>query len=427
MAQKHSVAHPQWSRNLAIYEVNVRQYTPHGTFAEFEKYLPQLNEMGVGILWLMPIHPIGQKNRKGSLGSYYSVRDYKAINPEFGNKEDFRRLVDKVHELGMYIIIDWVANHTAWDHPWAVQHPDFYTRDKTGNFISPYNWTDVIDLNYDNTDMRRAMFDALVYWIKEYDIDGYRCDVAAMVPTDFWETVRDTLDRIKPVFMLAEAHEPFLHDKAFDMTYGWQYKDLFNDIAAGKKTAADLADYYEKKEKRNYHPDAYRMIFTSNHDENSWHGTVFERLDGAAEALAVFCGVFRGMPLIYSGQEAGLNRRLKFFEKDTIQWKAHKFRDIYTKLFHAKKSNKALWNGIAGGDIVRLRTTNDKNVYAFGRRKGDDRILAVFNLSPQQQEISVTLTGFSGEYTDLFNIQLHNLRENQNFELEGWAYRVYID
>ncbi|MCK4715451.1 MAG: alpha-amylase, partial [Candidatus Marinimicrobia bacterium] len=224
-ASERTIKHPDWSRNASIYEVNIRQFSLEGTFAEFEKYLPELQKMGVKIIWLMPIHPIGELNRKGTLGSYYSVKDYKEVNPEFGTKEDFRRLVKRTHELGMYIIIDWVANHSAWDNVWTSTNPDFYSTDSDGNYIIPVaDWTDVIDLNYDNPELRKAMIDALVYWIKAFDIDGYRCDVAALVPTDFWETVRDTLDKIKPVFMLAEAHEPELQVKAFDMTYAWQYK-----------------------------------------------------------------------------------------------------------------------------------------------------------------------------------------------------------
>jgi glycosidase len=424
-AQKQSVIHPQWTKNVGIYEANIRQHSEQSTFREFEKYLPELKEMGIGIVWLMPIHPIGEKNRKGTLGSYYSVRDYKGINPEFGTSDDFRQLVNKIHELGMYVIIDWVANHTAWDHSWTISNPEFYTKDSTGNFVIPSNWTDVIDLNYSNQGLREAMLDALVYWVKEFDIDGYRCDVAAMVPSDFWVSVRDTLDKIKPVFMLAEATEPHLHEQAFDMTYGWQFKDLFNDIAAGEKTSRDLKIYYEKREKANYHTDAYRMLFTSNHDENSWHGTVFERLGEGAEAFAVFTCVFRGMPLIYGGQEAGLDKRLEFFEKDTIEWREHGFREMYTKLFKLKKENKALWNGIAGGDIIQLSATDSISVYAFARQKDEDKIVAVFNFSAEKQSLDMTVGDFRGKYWDVFSDQKVDLKKIERLELDGWGYKVF--
>lgn len=427
LAQKQSVSHPEWSKNLAIYEANIRQYSPEGTFKAFEVYLPQLKELGVGIIWLMPIHPIGLKNRKGTLGSYYSVKDYKGINPEFGTLEDFKDLVNKIHELGMYVIIDWVANHTAWDHPWTASNPEFYTKDASGNFIPPFpDWSDVIDLNYENEDLRKEMIDAMKYWVTECDIDGFRCDVAAMVPTDFWNSVRDSLERIKPVFMLAEAHEPELHEKAFDMTYGWQFKDLMNDIAHGKKNVEDLDAYYNQ-EKLIYHPDAYRMIYTTNHDENSWNGTVYERLGDAVEISAVFTGVFKGMPLIYSGQEAGLNKALAFFEKDPIEWKEHKLRGIYSKLFNLKKKNKALWNGMFGGEIIRIRTTNDKNIYSFVREKDGDKIIAVFNFSPDKQIFAINSNLLAGSYINLFTEQKVELQENENFELDGWQYLIFTN
>jgi glycosidase len=211
---------PEWSYNSTIYEANIRQFTPEGTFAAFEEHLPKLKQMGIEIIWLMPIHPIGEKNRKGTLGSYYSVKDYKGINPKFGTEEDFKSLVNAIHDQDMYIIIDWVANHTAWDHPWTKTNKDFYTLDSEGNFVPPVpDWSDVIDLNFENKELWLQMIDAQKYWIEEFDIDGYRCDVAAMVPNEFWGKARLELDQIKPVFMLAEAHEPELHENGFDMTY----------------------------------------------------------------------------------------------------------------------------------------------------------------------------------------------------------------
>ena len=423
-SQAQSVQHPKWSKNLAIYEANIRQFSEAGDFKSFEAYLPELQKMGIGIVWLMPIHPIGELNRKGGMGSYYSVRDYKAINPEFGTAEDLHRLVNKVHELGMYVIIDWVANHTAWDHPWTESHPEFYTRDSLGNFVPPVaDWSDVIDLDYGNPELRRAMIDALAYWVREFNIDGYRCDVAAMVPTDFWLAVRDTLDKIKPVFMLAEAHEPELH-AAFDMTYGWQYKDLMNNIAAGKQSADDLDDHYRNEEIAEYPSDAYRMLFTTNHDENSWQGTVFERLDGGAEAFAVFTGVFRGMPLLYSGQEAGMDKRLAFFEKDPIEWREHPFREVYTRLFNLKRENRALWNGDAGGDVQRLQSDQDSLIYSFIREKDGDRVVALFNFSSEAQTFTIASPQLAGTYHDVFSGDNVTFSEQETFSLDAWGYRV---
>lgn len=419
-----SVQHPEWSKNLAIYEANIRQFSEAGDFKSFEAHLPALQQMGVGIVWLMPIHPIGALNRKGSMGSYYSVQDYKAINPEFGTAEDLHRLVGKIHELGMYVIIDWVANHTAWDHPWTESHPDFYTRDSLGNLMPPVtDWSDVIDLNYDNPELRRAMIDALAYWVREFDIDGYRCDVAAMVPSDFWLAVRDTLDKIKPVFMLAEAHEPELH-AAFDMTYGWQYKDLMNNIAAGRQSVRDLDQYYHSEEIKEYPSDGYRMLFTTNHDENSWQGTVFERLGEGAEAFAVFTAMFRGMPLLYSGQEAGMDKRLAFFEKDPIEWREHPFRELYTRLFNLKKNNRALWNGDFGGDVQRLQSDRDSLVYNFIREKDGDRVVALFNFSPEAQTFTVTAPQLAGAFRDVFSGDRVTFSEQETFSLKGWGYRV---
>jgi len=336
------VIHPEWSFNQSIYEVNIRQYTPEGTFKAFEKLPPELKKLGVGILWLMPIHPIGEKNRKGTLGSYYSVKDYKGINPNFGTEEDFQNLVNKIHSLGMYVIIDWIANHTAWDHQWTGTNREFYSTDSSGNFISPVeDWSDVIDLNYADKNLRTEMIDALKYWVKNFDIDGYRCDVAAMVPIDFWNLVRKELENIKPVFMLAEAHEPELHEHAFDMTYNWKLKDIMNNYAADKATIQDFKDHFLVDEKI-YLQDAFRMNFTTNHDENTWSGTVYERLGNLEEPFSILISTATGMPLIYSGQESGLNKRLEFFEKNIIPWKEHKARKIITKILNEKKRNKAM-------------------------------------------------------------------------------------
>ncbi len=345
-----SVKHPAWSFNQTIYEVNVRQYTPSGTFREFETQLPRLKKMGVGILWLMPINPIGVKNRKGILGSYYSVKDYLAINPEFGTLDDFKHLVKEIHKLGMHVIIDWVANHTAWDNTLAVEHPDWYTKDSLGNFVPPVpDWHDVIDLNYANKGLRKYMINALKYWVKECDIDGYRCDVASMVPTDFWIEARKELDKIKPVFMLAESDAPELH-QAFDMTYDWNVYHALNEIAK-KKASLDSLKRVMKRDKMNFPSNAFRMQFTTNHDENSWHGTALKRLGDAFEPFTAFTFVIPGMPLIYSGQEAGLNISLDFFEKDTIDWSNLKYEKFYHTLVELKKDNKALLCGDHGGGM----------------------------------------------------------------------------
>lgn len=419
-----SKTHPDWSKNATIYEANIRQHSPEGTFKAFENYLPQLKEMGIGLIWIMPIQPIGEKNRKGTLGSYYSISDYTAINPEFGTMDDFKSLVDKIHELDMHIIIDWVANHTAWDHPWVESNPEFYTKDSTGNFVPPVpDWADVIDLNYENENLRKEMYNSMKFWIEECNIDGFRCDVAAMVPTDFWNNVTTDLNIIKPVFMLAEATEPELHEVAFDMTYGWGMLGLINDIAKGNKTVKDLDAYFDQQ-KVDYPTDAYQMMFTTNHDENSWSGTVQERLGDAVETFAVFTGVISGMPLVYSGQEAGLDKPLEFFEKDLIIWKEHKLRGIYSKLFQLKKQSKALWNGDAGGMMIRLKSINDKNIFSFIREKDGDKVIAIFNFSENSKNFSIDNELMVGNYTNLFTDEKVELKKTETFNLDSWEYIV---
>ncbi len=424
-AQVKSVKHVDWSRNQNIYEVNIRQYSKEGTFKAVEKDLERLKQLGVGIIWLMPINPIGEVNRKGTLGSYYSVKDYLDVNSEFGTKEDFRSLVKKAHSYGMHIIIDWVANHTSWDNVLAKTHPEFYMKDSLGNFMPPVkDWSDVIDLNYDNKDLWKYMINALSYWIKEFDIDGYRCDVAGMVPIEFWNEARAELDIIKPVFMLAEEEKPEMHS-AFDMTYGWNLYHLTNDIVKGTKNVQDLEAYFAKDE-TDYPDDAYRMLFITNHDENSWNGTEFERLGPAVYACAVLTATAKGMPLMYNGQEIGLNKRLNFFEKDPIEWIDSKYEDFYTSLFNLKLKNKALLNGNEGGDVVRITSTNDKAVYAFARVKDKDKVLVVLNLSDKSQDVILNVEDLKGKYKDLFTNEKVQIKAKQDFKLEPWDFKVYV-
>ncbi len=422
-----NVVHPAWSFNKTIYEVNIRQYTKEGTFKAFEKHLPELKRMGVGILWLMPINPIGEKNRKGKLGSYYSVQNYYEVNPEFGTMDDFKELVKKIHSLGMHVIIDWVANHTSWDNVLTKTHPDFYKKDSAGHFIAPVkDWTDVIALNYANKDLWNYMIDALKFWVKDCGIDGFRCDVADMVPTPFWDEARKELDKIKPVFMLAEAETPKLQTDAFDMTYSWDLYHLMNDIAKGKENASAINKYFIK-ENKNYLKNDFRMRFTSNHDENSWNGSAIERLGSAAPAFAAFTFVIPGMPLIYSGQEAGLNKRLKFFERDPIDWKPSPFRELYTKLIDLKLHNKALWCGDEGGDLILISRSTDKSVYSFVRTKDNNKVFAVFNLSNKAVDVTLSNIEIKGNYKDVLSGINVSFSERENFNLKPWEYKIFVN
>lgn len=414
---------PDWAKNSTIYEVNIRQFSKEGTFKSFQQHLPRLKELGVDILWLMPINPIGKLNRKGTLGSYYSVKDYVDINPEFGTKEDFKTLVDEIHNHGMHVIIDWVANHTAWDNKWVKTNPEFYTKDSSGNFVPPVpDWSDVIDLNYDNKELWKEMISALKYWVSEFDIDGYRCDVAGMVPIEFWNEVRTELDKIKPVFMLAEWDTPEMHKFAFDMTYDWDLHKIFNGVYAKERNSSDIIKHILNDQKK--YPDyAYRMQFTSNHDENSWNGTEYERLGKAAEVFAVLTYVIPGMPLIYNGQEIGFNKRLEFFEKDSIIWKENKFEKLYKNLNELKEKNKALWAGIESGSVDFINNNND--ILIIRRSKENKEVIGFFNLTEKETEANTRLEKASGVYISFNNDQQIELNGNFQLKLKPWSYIIF--
>ena len=413
----------EWSKDAVIYEVNIRQYTPEGTLKAFEQHLPALDSLGVDILWLMPIFPIGEENRKGGMGSAYSVKNYLAVNPDFGTKEDLKHLVDEAHKRGMHVILDWVANHTAWDNPLAKQHPNWYKKDSLGNFTPPVaDWADVIHLDYKNPELRAYMINALKYWIKEVGIDGYRCDVAMMVPTDFWEEARVALDSLKPVFMLAEADQPDLVQKAFDMHYGWELHHIMNQIAQGKMTPHELDVYFAKYDSL-YEPDDIRMNFTSNHDENSWNGTVAERMGDAAPLMAVFSYTVPGMPLIYSGQEAGLVKRLAFFEKDSIDWKASKWRLFYKRLNKLRKNNPALFSSTFGGKLIKLQTSNPA-VYAFERSVENNQVVAFFNMSDTLQHAVLLSKPSYKTFTDYFEEAPVSIAKGDTLTFDPWDYLI---
>ena len=367
--------------NSVIYEVNIRQYTPEGTFTAFSNHLLRLRNSGVDILWFMPVQPISEKNRKGSLGSYYSIKDYTAINPEFGTPESFKDLVEMAHSMGFKVILDWVANHTGWDNDWIKYNPEWYTQEDGVIVSQVEDWSDVADLNYNNYDIRREMIKSMKFWIEEYNIDGFRCDMAAMVPVDFWESAREALDSVKPVMMLAEAWEPELMNKAFDAAYGWEFLHLTEDIAQGKKSVDTLYSYFPRYDSI-YDNKAILMYFLTNHDENSWNGTINERYGDLKNSFAVLTYTLPGLPLIYSGQEAANNKALKFFEKDTIDWSSNcNTSDFYKSLNDLKLSNPALTSGINGGNFKIISEIEDSPVFAYKRHKEDNEVLVILNLS----------------------------------------------
>jgi len=418
---------PEWSANAVIYEMNVRQFTPEGTFSSAMLHLPRLKQMGISILWLMPIHPIGQKNRKCSLGSYYAVKDYRGINPEFGKNIDFKAFIEEAHRLEIKVIIDWVANHSAPDHAWVTEKKsDWYSRDSLGRVTPPpgTDWSDVADLNYESKPMRKQMISDMAFWLSEYNIDGFRCDVADWVPLDFWNEAHTALTKIKPLFMLAEAENPQHHLQAFDMSYAWEFHHLINDVAKGKKTAQDLSDYLTR-ERNKFNANAYRMIFTDNHDENSWNGTTTERLGPARFAMAALSATCFGMPLLYSGQEADLQKRLRFFDKDTIPWKDFPLSKFYTVLFQLKKNNPALWNGKFGG-FPRIATAKPAtSTFAFSRKKEGNAVYAVFNFSDLPQWIEVEWDEDPGQCLEVFTGQSELVTKQFRRFMQPWEFRIF--
>ena len=430
--------------NSVVYELNIRQATVEGTFAAAEKYLPELKEMGVDIVWLMPISPIGVLDRKGSLGSYYSIIDYKAINPEFGTMEDFESFLNTAHDLGLKVIIDWVANHTSRDAKWWNEgKKEWYVMDwEKGLPIVEYDWTDIAKLNYENQDMRLAMIDALKFWV-EKGVDGYRCDVAMNVPGDFWAEAWKQVREINPdVYLLAEGEETWLHESGFDATYAWELHHIFNAMAKGgsetknvagdgtiktdAKYVKDLKEYLERDDQK-YPAPAMRLMFTSNHDENSWAGTEFERMGDAHKTFAALTFVLpKSQPLIYTGQEIGLNRRLAFFEKDSIEELVDleygkEYRDFYKKLTAFRHNNSVLAAGANVAPVVYVEDAPE-TVLAFTRENEENKVLCIFNFSAEPQTITLTENA-AGNYNCLCGEE-RSYAAGDVVELEPWAFML---
>lgn len=375
----------------------------------------------------MPVHPIGEVNRKGALGSPYAVRDYLSVNPEFGTVEDLRHFVATAHDLGLKVILDWVANHTAWDNVLVESHPEWYARDWKGSFRPTpwWDWDDIIDLDYDQPGLRDYMAEALEWWVRECDVDGYRCDVAGFVPLDFWEDVRARLEAIKPVFLLAEWETRDMHTAAFDASYAWSWNDALHRIAAGKADLDALRVYYAWNE-RSWPHDAMRMTFVSNHDHNHADGTEYERFGDALPAATVLSVVGDGIPLIYTGQELGNRRRLEFFDKDVVAGDDPHQAELYRALFALKKAEPALWNGRWGARMVRVPNDDEKRVLSFVRASpdGSSRVLAVFNLSDAATSVSLGDGPQLGEWADAFSGETLTVSAGARVELPAWGYRV---
>lgn len=431
-------AHVDWAPGAVIYEMNLRQGTAGRNLKGAAAELPRLKQLGVDIVWLMPIHPISELNRKGSLGSYYAVKDYKDVNPEFGTVADLKDFVARAHALGMKVILDEVCNHSGCDNAWVAERPDFYAKDKDGKMFGPFDWTDTYKFDYSNPEMREAMIDALKFWVRECDIDGYRCDVAMQVPVDFWDRARQELLSVKPVFMLAEASTPELTVAAFDADYAWPMKDVFNAIAATKgvnsyakekkqnlpRLNALAIDSLLAAQERQYPQDTYRMNMVTNHDLNSWEGTEFERYGKGLGAFAVLSYTLPGMPMMYTGQEVGFNHAFEFFEADPVtpDYTANEYTAFYTMLNALKHSQPALHAGRTGGKMVRYATENP-DVYVFSRQLPDSEVITVVNLS--DKKVSVKFTGEAPKVqgkSDYFS----SADAKFPATLKPWEYHIYV-
>ncbi|MBF0597542.1 alpha-amylase family glycosyl hydrolase [Faecalibacter rhinopitheci] len=412
------------AETAVLYEVNVRQFSPEGTFAAVTKEIPNIKKLGVKILWLMPVHPIGVENRKEGLGSYYSISDYRGINPEFGTPEDFKALIAEAHKNGMYVIMDWVANHTAWDHPWVKQHPDWYETDKDGKMISPYDWTDVVALNYDNQEMRKAMVADMKYWLDDFKIDGFRCDMAHEVPTEFWDWAKPQLANGREIFMLGETENTDLLAKnSFDAAYGWELHHIMNDIANGKKNVSSIDVYMDSIAKK-WQPDDFKLLFTSNHDENSWAGTEYERMGDAVETFAALTYALPSVPLIYNGQEEDFNRRLKFFVKDSIDRNPNaKMRGVYEKLGELKVTNEAFNGGKKAATYERLKTSDDLSILAFKRKKNNAEAYFVGNFTKATKEVEIPVTG---TFKNFMNGEEVILDGKSKIKFQPWQYYILV-
>lgn len=408
----------RWSLNSNLYEVNLRQYTKEGTFRAFSNELSRLYDMGVNVLWFMPITPISKEKRHGTLGSYYACSDYIDTNPEFGTVQDFKQLVNKAHDMGFKIIIDWVANHTGWDHVWVKSHPEFYKRNADGNFYDNNGWQDVIDLNFYDHAMRREMIASMEFWVTECNIDGFRCDMAHLVPLDFWREARQHLDKVKPLFWLAET-EHYNYQYVFDCSYAWNWMHASENFARKKigleELKAILLDYQKKKL-----PQTNHLFFTTNHDENTWNGTEYEKYGNAALPFAVLTSAWNGLTLLYSGQEIPNRNRLNFFEKDPIQWKwTNELQDFYKTLFNLRSSFNE-----EQSEILMLNPSGDRHVLAFLRLSKSKQVLVLINLNDTIQKIQLEEGLINGMYEDVFSGQKHEAPSIKNLTMEPWSFFV---
>jgi len=413
---------PDWILQGNIYEVNVRQYTPEGTFTAFAKHLDRLKEMGVQTVWFMPINPISTVARKGTLGSYYAVSDYTALNPEFGTMDEFKAVIKAIHDKGMKVIIDWVPNHTGGNHRWMDAHPDFYIKDSTGNPAVAFDWADVRQLDYKNMEMQDSMINAMKWWVNETGIDGFRVDVAWNIPASFWEKCIPQIKAMGEKFMLAEGDSGYLAKSGFDAVYPWHMFKMMEKIAKGQRPAFGL-DSVKAENDSLYLPQTIQLYFTSNHDENSWNHADHGTFPGPVHApFSVFTQTMaNSVPLVYSGQEEPLARPLKFFDKDPIGFGKYERAKFYSTLQNLRKNNEAL---SADAGFRKIAAGDSTAVYAYVREKGAQKVLVVLNLSAKEQSISVKDASLAGEPLNVFGGSKEAVL-NKEWMIEPWGYAVY--
>ncbi|HTF29571.1 MAG TPA: alpha-amylase family glycosyl hydrolase [Flavitalea sp.] len=416
-----SIAFPtiNWANGTNIYEVNIRQYTREGTFNAFKEHIPRLHHMGIDILWLMPVTPISVEKRQGTFGSYYAASSYIDIDPIYGTADDFRDIITTAHYYGMKVIIDWVANHTGYDHVWTKKHPNFYRKDAKGNFTELYGWLDVIDLNYEIPEMRLEMISSMKHWVKEFEIDGFRCDMARTVPVDFWIEARSECDSIKPLFWLAEC-EILNYHEVFDVTYGWECMRACDKFFKGEVPFTDIIDVLIKYS--HYPAGSRKLLFTSNHDENTYWGTEFEKYGVAAKAMAIFSCTFPGIPLIYSGQEKPNTKRLAFFEKDFIDWEGNiEMQDFYSTLLTLRKRNQSLQENAS----VLLITPDQPEILVYLCRRHHERVLVMLSFSGKDVSFTINHPAIAGVYHNLFGGDVIELSRKETFDFPPGDCAVY--
>lgn len=416
---------PITQKNRVIYELNLRNHTEKGDFKSAQEDLVRLKELGVDIIWLMPIHPIGEIKRNGSLGSPYSIKDYKAINPDFGTEQDFKDFMAKAHSLNMEVWLDWVANHTAWDHDWVKSNVDYYASKDGVQPYAPNGWEDVAQLDYNNPNMRLAMIDAMKYWVEKFDIDGYRCDAATFLPLNFWEQARQEVDNIKKITWLNEGDKPE-YMTAFDYDYAWDFSNSLNKFGSGTDTNL-LVDACKKLFNDQSYKDKGRMVYITNHDLNSHEGTEFSRFGSNVLPLTVLYFTIYDMPLIYTGQEIGMNKSMSLFDKDNAQWNPANqiYLNLFKKLTTLKKTHPALEDGTNRGQLQFI-PTNKENVVVYSRKRGDQEVLVILNFNTVAVNFKWKDVVPSGVYQDLLKGGEKSFKNNEGITLLEKGYAIFV-